>query len=88
MCVCARVGEQVYTFSNGAKYVGAIRNGKMHGFGSYEDPSGSKYSGDWKEGRQHGQGKCEMSVCAVCCVCVCVCVSFPCFWKSMRVRTC
>ena len=28
-----RVRMQVYTFSNGAKYVGAIRNGKMHGMG-------------------------------------------------------
>jgi hypothetical protein len=36
-CVTAgwgvRVRMQVYTFSNGAKYVGAIRNGKMHGMG-------------------------------------------------------
>mmetsp|Transcript_38779 Transcript_38779/g.91583 ORF Transcript_38779/g.91583 Transcript_38779/m.91583 type:complete len:322 (-) Transcript_38779:234-1199(-) len=49
----------VYHFSNGAKYTGGIRNGKMHGFGSYEDPAGAKYQGDWKDGVMHGQGVCD-----------------------------
>ena len=57
-------------------------NGKMHGFGSYEDSSGIKYSGEWKEGKQHGEGKC-VGVCVCARVRVCACT--PPFRISGRV---
>lgn len=49
---------ETYTFSNGATYVGVIRNGKMHGEGRYNDPSGGFYEGQWKDGIMHGRGRC------------------------------
>ncbi len=50
-------GETIsYTLSSGAKYVGEVKNGKMHGQGTYTFASGNKYVGQFKDGKRHGQG--------------------------------
>ncbi|MDC0039090.1 trypsin-like peptidase domain-containing protein [Gammaproteobacteria bacterium] len=45
-----------HTFSSGLKYVGEVKNRKIHGQGTMTWPSGTKYVGEWKDGKQHGQG--------------------------------
>ena len=49
---------EVYTFENGATYLGAIRNGKMWGEGHFKDPAGGSYDGEWVNGSMHGRGTC------------------------------
>ena len=46
----------IYTFDDGAKYVGEWKGDKKHGQGTYTWPSGSSYVGEWKDGKKHGQG--------------------------------
>jgi len=45
-----------YTWADGSKYVGAYKDGKRHGQGSFFLAYGDKYVGTYKEGKQHGQG--------------------------------
>jgi hypothetical protein len=46
----------IYTYDDGAKYVGEWKGDKKHGQGTYTWPSGSSYVGEWKDGKKHGQG--------------------------------
>ena len=41
----------------GARYEGAVKNGKYHGYGVIIMPDGAKYEGEWKKGSFWGQGK-------------------------------
>jgi hypothetical protein len=43
------------TYTNG-DYVGAWKNGKRNGQGTYTYAEGDKYVGEYKDGKQHGQG--------------------------------
>jgi len=50
-----------YTRANGDKYVGEVRDGKPHGYGTYyfladNQRRGDKYVGDFKSGKFNGQG--------------------------------
>ena len=44
-----------FTYTNG-DYVGAWKNGKRNGQGTYTYASGSKYVGGYKDDKKHGQG--------------------------------
>lgn len=44
------------TFNNGNKYVGTIKDGKMHGKGTYTFKQGTKYVGEFVNGRMEGNG--------------------------------
>ena len=43
-------------FSDGHKYVGEWKNGKIHGQGSFTYADGANYVGEWKNDKRHGQG--------------------------------
>tara|TARA_E500000331_G_C17207228_1_gene691941 strand:- start:124 stop:1389 length:1266 start_codon:yes stop_codon:yes gene_type:complete len=45
-----------YNIANGDKYVGEVRNNKMHGQGTYTAANGTKYVGEFKDDKIHGQG--------------------------------
>ena len=45
-----------YTWTDGAKYLGEYRNGKMHGKGTYTFKDGRKYVGRWKNDVKFGRG--------------------------------
>jgi len=45
-----------YTWADGSKYVGAWKEGKYHGQGTYTHWNGDKYVGTWKDDSYHGQG--------------------------------
>ena len=45
-----------FAYASEGKYVGAWKNGKMHGRGTYIFASGGKYVGELKDGKQDGQG--------------------------------
>jgi len=49
-------GYGTYTWANGNKYVGEMKNGKYDGNGTMTLASGDKYVGEWKNGDMHGQG--------------------------------
>ena len=51
-----RNGQGTETWSNGTKYVGEFKNGKLHGQGTITWVSGDKYVGEHKDGERHGQG--------------------------------
>ena len=38
-----------HTFSDGSKYVGEVKNGKMHGQGTYTYKNGDKSVGEYKD---------------------------------------
>ncbi len=44
------------TLSDGRKYVGEWKDGKINGQGTYTAPDGSKYVGEWKDNKRNGQG--------------------------------
>lgn len=44
------------TFPNGSKYVGTVKDGKMHGKGTYIFRQGTKYVGEFVNGRIEGKG--------------------------------
>ena len=48
--------QQTFTFQNGDKYVGDIKNGNRNGQGTYTFSNGDKYIGEWKDGNRNGQG--------------------------------
>ena len=41
-----------FTFANGEKYVGAFRDGKENGQGTYTFAGGNKYVGEFKDGKE------------------------------------
>jgi hypothetical protein len=46
-----------YTWPNGDTYVGQVKDGKMHGLGTYRwAASGDRYVGQWEYGVRQGQG--------------------------------
>ncbi len=42
--------------SNGDKYVGEFKDGKMNGHGTYTHAKGDSYVGEWKDGKKNGHG--------------------------------
>jgi secreted trypsin-like serine protease len=46
----------VFDWSNGVRYEGESKDGKMHGKGTYTFASGNKYTGDWIEDKRTGRG--------------------------------
>jgi hypothetical protein len=44
------------TYNNGDTYVGEIKEGKRHGYGTYTWSNGDKYMGDFYEGKRTGYG--------------------------------
>ena len=49
-------GIGTFTYSNGDKYVGELKDGKKYGLGASIYGNGSKYRGEYKEDKVHGQG--------------------------------
>jgi len=49
-------GQGIYTYSNGAKYIGEYKNGLENGQGTYNYADGDKYVGEYKNGLANGQG--------------------------------
>ena len=49
--------ERYLRFETGRKYIGALKKGKMDGWGKYVYPSGSIYDGEWKDCKRNGMGK-------------------------------
>jgi hypothetical protein len=45
-----------YTWAEGTKYVGELKDGKQHGQGTGTFANGNTYIGEHKDGKQHGQG--------------------------------
>ena len=45
-----------YTFANGNKYVGEVKDNKKHGQGTFTWADGKKYFGEFKNNNQHGEG--------------------------------
>ena len=54
-------GKGTFILSNGAKYVGEWKDGKIHGEGTMEWPDGGWYEGQWKNGKRHGKGTMRFS---------------------------
>ena len=54
-CEPPQDGHGTYEYDNGT-YVGAYKDGNMHGQGTFTTPDGNKYVGEWKDGKKHGQG--------------------------------
>ncbi len=48
--------QSVFIFSNGNKYEGQTKDGKMHGRGTNTWSNGDKYVGDWVDGSRTGNG--------------------------------
>ena len=46
----------IFTFANGAKYVGEYRSGKYHGLGTFTHVNGDKYVGEFRNGKRNGLG--------------------------------
>ena len=49
-------GQGTYKYSDGTKYKGQWKNGKLDGQGTYIYPDGSKYVGQFEDGQRNGQG--------------------------------
>ncbi len=50
-------GYGTCVFSNGAKYVGEFKDGKLQGKGIFYYTDGNKYIGDWIDQRRSGKGR-------------------------------
>jgi hypothetical protein len=48
--------QSTLTWKDHGNYVGDIKNGLPHGYGTFTWNSGSKYVGEFKDGKKHGQG--------------------------------
>lgn len=51
-----RTGSGILILPDGAKYVGAFKNGQIEGMGTCYFTDGSKYQGEWENGKPNGQG--------------------------------
>ena len=51
-----RNGKGTFIFSDGAKYIGDFKDGKLNGSGIFSAPNGLKYVGEVKDNRYHGYG--------------------------------
>lgn len=49
-------GSGTYKFTNGDKYEGQWKEGKMHGRGNYEFANGDRYNGDYHDNKRDGSG--------------------------------
>ena len=51
-------GRGVWHLPDGGQsvYTGSMREGKLHGHGTYTWANGDRYEGEWREGKSHGQG--------------------------------
>lgn len=49
-------GTGILNLPDGAKYVGAFKDGQMHGLGTCYYADQSRYKGEWETGKPHGQG--------------------------------
>ena len=45
-----------FTYANGDKYVGEVKDGKKHGQGTYTYVDGGNYVGEYRGDKKHGQG--------------------------------
>lgn len=52
----SNVRQEMITFTNGAKYIGEVKNGQPEGQGTVNYTDGGKYVGEWVEGKREGQG--------------------------------
>jgi hypothetical protein len=52
-------GKGIFYYSNGDKYIGMCKFGKLDGFGNYIYKTGAKYTGFFSYGRLHGIGTFE-----------------------------
>lgn len=59
--VHAKAKIQTLKFDNGDKYVGTLKNGKMHGTGTYYFHDGAIYTGECANGDFSGKGKLTFS---------------------------
>ncbi|MDF3072419.1 MAG: 2-isopropylmalate synthase [Alphaproteobacteria bacterium] len=48
--------HDIKTWSDGTRMEGTMCNGKLHGRGTYSDPTGQRYEGEWRNGVIAGQG--------------------------------
>jgi hypothetical protein len=46
----------ILNFSDGGKYEGGWKEGKMHGAGVYTYPNGDVFEGVWEHGKKTGKG--------------------------------
>jgi hypothetical protein len=53
---CNSPNFSVFTWSNGDRYEGQFKGGKMHGTGILSFSNGDKYIGDWVAGKRTGRG--------------------------------
>lgn len=51
-----KMDKSSYTYSDGSKYKGEMKNGKRHGSGILERADGTRYEGEWADGKPNGQG--------------------------------
>lgn len=47
---------KLYSFANGDKFIGALTDGKMNGYGTYIFAAGGKYQGNFLDGKFNGRG--------------------------------
>ena len=48
--------NKTINYTGGDKYVGQVKDEKMHGYGTYTHSNGAKYVGYWINDKRHGQG--------------------------------
>ena len=53
---CEQKEQGNFTFPNGTKYKGELKDGKPNGQGTSTFPDGGKYVGKYKDGKKDGQG--------------------------------
>ena len=53
---CEQKEQGNFTFPNGTKYKGELKDGKPNGQGTSAFPDGGKYEGEYKDGKKDGQG--------------------------------
>jgi hypothetical protein len=50
-------GQGLYTYQDGAKYIGTFRSSRPEGQGTVFYPNGDRYVGSWKNDLPHGRGE-------------------------------
>jgi hypothetical protein len=51
--------KEKITLTDGAEYIGEVKNGKPHGRGIFTSPDGSVYEGNFKEDWSYVKGKTD-----------------------------